>query len=118
MKCRMLFVFLFAFNVGIAQYTSKSITEITSDELARVQLLDVRTQAEYDAGHLTGAIQMDWFADDFDSQTRRLDKEKIIYVYCKLGGRSAKAQDRLKSLGFTHVVNLEGGYDAWSAAHK
>ena len=118
MKCRVLFVFLFALNVGIAQYASKSITEITSDELSHVQLLDVRTQEEYDAGHLKGAFQMDWFSDDFDTQTRRLDKQKTIYVYCKLGGRSAKAQERLKSLGFTHVVNLEGGYDAWSAAHK
>ena len=44
-----------------------------------------------------------------------MDKSKKIFVYCKMGGRSLKSQERLVELGFKNVVNLEGGYDAYSS---
>ena len=79
-------------------------------------VLDVRTPGEYSEGHLSKALNIDWYAKDFDSQVKNLDKAKPIFVYCKVGGRSASAADRLRALGFTKVYELAGGILAWEAA--
>ena len=115
MKFRLLVVLLLMLNLACAQHSSKPITQLGADEMASVVLLDVRTPQEFNAGHLEGAVNMDWLSGNFDAMVAPLDKSETIYVYCKMGGRSAKAQARLKELGFTKVVDLEGGYDAWSA---
>ena len=118
MKFRLLIFVLLMLNMACAQSSSKPISQVTTEEMSNVVLLDVRTPQEYSAGHLNGAVNMDWLSGNFDSMVKPLDKNETIYVYCKLGGRSAKAQARLKELGFTKVINLEGGYDAWSASKK
>ncbi len=112
-----LFVLLLA-NVACAQISSKSITEVSQEELKNVILVDVRTPEEFEAGHLDNAKNINWYDADFAEQLNTVSKDQTIYVYCKLGARSAKAQEKLKSLGYAHVVNLEGGYDAWKNAHK
>lgn len=114
MKFRLFLSLVLVLNVACGQISSKPITEITKEEMAEVILLDVRTSQEFNGGHLDGAVNMDWFSEDFNTQVETLDKQKTIYVYCKAGGRSLKAQERLKQLGFSNVVNLEGGYDAYS----
>ena len=97
----------------------KPITDFSNDDLkGGAVLVDVRTPEEYDQGHLEGALNIDWFAPDFASQWEGIDKDQTIYVYCKVGGRSAKAAQKLDSLGYRHVVNLTGGYDAYLAAGK
>lgn len=73
-------------------------------------LVDVRTPKEFEAGHLDNAVNINWFDDDFAAQFHNMSREKTFYVYCKKGGRSAKAAKVLDSLGFK-VVDLTGGYD-------
>jgi len=46
-----------------------------------------------------------------------LEKEAEIYLTCRSGNRSGKAQARLKELGFSNVINVEGGFLAWHAAN-
>ncbi len=113
---RLLFVLLFV-NLGCAQSASKPITDVSQEELNKVVLVDVRTPEEFAAGHLDHAMNIDWYDTDFADLFKAIDKDKTIYVYCKMGGRSLKAQERLKSMGYQHVVNLEGGYDAWKKAN-
>ncbi len=103
-------------TLGCAQSTSKPITEFSQNDIENGILVDVRTPEEYNAGHLDNALNIDWFDETFIQQFEKIPKDKTIYVYCKMGGRSAKAQERLKTLGYTNVVNLEGGYDAWKGA--
>jgi phage shock protein E len=79
-------------------------------------VLDVRTQKEYDAGHIPGAVLIDWNSPDFEKKVAALDKEKTYLVHCAAGGRSAKASGKLGTLGFKNVFNLEGGYRAWEKA--
>lgn len=80
-----------------------------------VQLLDVRTANEYSQGHLAGAFQADWNnPEQFKERTASLDKEKTLYIYCLAGSRSAAAQKWLLQSGFTKVVNLRGGINAWN----
>ncbi|MCB0374541.1 MAG: rhodanese-like domain-containing protein, partial [Sinomicrobium sp.] len=55
---------------------------------------------------------------DFASRFANFNKKEPVYVYCRSGRRSARAQQVLKGLGYTRVVNLEGGFLAWEAAGK
>ena len=82
------------------------------------QVIDVRTPKEFNAGHLDGAINMHVYDKDFSQRLDKLDKRKPIYVYCKVGARSAEAAEVMKGKGFTSIIELEGGMDAWTAAGK
>lgn len=81
-------------------------------------ILDVRTQDEYNRGFIDGSTLIDWYSDDFNQEVEQLDKNKPVYVYCHVGGRSKSAMKRLNSLGFTEVYNLNGGIVAWRNVHK
>lgn len=82
-----------------------------------VQLIDVRTPVEFKKGHLKNAKLINFFDKDFKSEIlKKIDKNKPVYVYCKSGGRSAKAAKIYKAAGFKKVFNLLGGFNAWSAS--
>ena len=77
------------------------------------QILDVRTAAEYQSGHIANALQANWLdPKEFKNRTQHLDKSKMVYIYCQSGGRSASAQEALMQAGY-QVVNLEGGMSNW-----
>ncbi len=92
---------------------SMPITELTFEEFEEGILLDVRTKEEFNEGHLSGALNIDFLQDNFAEQVHMLNKKKTLYVYCKSGNRSAKAAKILIDEGFKHVINLEGGITAW-----
>lgn len=77
------------------------------------QLLDVRTPEEYAEGFISGATNLNFFDEGFQTELEKLDKSKPVYVYCRSGGRSGKTMERLKGMGFAKVVNLAGGMIAW-----
>jgi rhodanese-related sulfurtransferase len=83
-----------------------------------VQLIDVRTPDEFNDGHIENAVNINFMSDDFDTNVAGLNKDKPILVYCKSGGRSAKAAARLKELGFTTISDLEGGISNWTSENK
>ena len=98
---------------------------VTPDEFEQtiaepdVQLIDVRTPEEYEQGHIVGAMNIDWKSDSFvDDATSMLDKSKTVAVYCKVGHRSHEAGDKLYKMGYKHIVELQGGLEAWKAAGK
>ncbi len=78
-----------------------------------VQLVDVRSPAEYADSHIEKAININWNGDDFESEVQKLDKTKPIYVYCQSGGRSKKAASKLHELGFKIILELDGGISEW-----
>ncbi len=81
-------------------------------------LLDVRTQAEYEQGHLDNAININLHAKDFAERIQKLDKDKTYLVYCAIGGRSAQACDKMSKSDFPHLYNLKGGIEAWKRVGK
>ncbi len=81
-------------------------------------VLDVRTEKEFKAGHIPGAVNLDFNAPDFAKQAAALDKSKTYLVHCAGGVRSAKACGVLDKIAFTNVVNLETGFKAWEKAGK
>lgn len=85
----------------------------------KVQILDVRTQGEYNSGHLRNAFLADWTQrSQFEERVKHLDKNRPVYTYCLGGGRSAAAAAWLREAGFKEVYNLGGGITAWKGAGK
>ena len=82
------------------------------------QLLDVRTQEEYGVEHIDNAKNVNWNGDDFVAKVNSYDKSKPIFVYCKVGGRSAQAANKLAELGFKEIYNLNGGIMKWNAENN
>ena len=76
-------------------------------------VLDVRTQSEFEAGHLPAAIHMDYFGSDLIEQMDALDKNKPYLVYCRSGRRSVRVCVLMRNSGFKEVYNLDGGINAW-----
>ena len=82
------------------------------------QLLDVRTPEEYSVEHIGNAKNVNWNGDDFVAKVNSYDKSKPIFVYCKVGGRSAQAANKLAELGFKEIYNLNGGIMKWNAENN
>ena len=102
---------------GYTNVSVEAFDKLRADKKAVV--LDVRTKAEFDAGHLPGAVNLDWNGPDFARKAAELEKNKIYLVHCAAGGRSAKACDLMSGkLQFTNCVNMLGGYKAWDKAGK
>lgn len=78
-----------------------------------IQLIDVRKPDEFSSGHLENAVNMNFYDDDFEEQIKTLDKSKEVYLYCRSGGRSGKAAQKLEEMGFAKVYDLEGGILNW-----
>jgi hydroxyacylglutathione hydrolase len=103
-----------------AEFPVTQTHQITAEELhsqlqARaVQVLDVRRQPEWDAGHLEGATW--WPLDNFKVAPPEIDRDAPLAVHCKSGYRSIIASSLLERAGFHHVLNVAGGFDAWQQA--
>jgi rhodanese-related sulfurtransferase len=78
-------------------------------------LLDVRSQAEFDSGHILDArhVPQDQLAGSAESLKKY--QEKVVIACCESGMRSGAAARVLQAQGFTKVVNLKGGLQAWRA---
>ena len=75
-------------------------------------ILDVRTEQEYAAGHIPGAIVIPNETIGTEEIPRLPDKDQLIMVYCRSGNRSKQASDKLVKLGYTNIVEF-GGINSW-----
>jgi len=97
-----------AFNVSPADFEQARAKGAT--------VVDVCTASEFAAGHVPGALNLDVNGPDFMALAAKLDKSKPVLVNCHAGIRSARAAALFSELGFTNVLNLDGGLHAWEAA--
>ena len=79
------------------------------------QILDVRTPEEFSTSHIDNALNIDWLGNSFVAGAEKLDKTKPVFVYCKSGGRSKSAANKLEELGFKTIYELQGGILKWDA---
>jgi phage shock protein E len=86
--------------------------DIIDTELGEV-ILDIRTHEEYNEGIIEGAINIDFYANDFAVQLDGLDKDAHYVVYCRSGNRSGQANSTFEELGFTNVTEIDGGIANW-----
>lgn len=75
-------------------------------------ILDVRTQEEFDAGHIPGAVLIPDYEIQQRAQKELTDKNQLILVYCRSGRRSKLASQALADMGYTNVVEF-GGINDW-----
>jgi len=97
-------------NISAAEFLEKIIAEQGNSS---VVIIDIRTLDEYEVYHLKGALNIDFYKDDFADMLDALDKAKTYMIYCRTGRRTGtdekNARDLMKSLGFSAVYNMLGG---------
>jgi adenylyltransferase/sulfurtransferase len=98
--------------------TVNHATEISAVELKqrldrgdKLKIVDVREPNEYQINRIEGSVLIP--LGDVPQRYRELEPDEEIVVQCKMGGRSAKAADFLRSVGFKRVLNLKGGILDW-----
>lgn len=98
--------------VSLKHLSVDSFEHVIKDN--RIQLVDVRTEKEYNEAHVSGAIYIDIKSDDFTERAMELlDINKPVAVYCKGGVRSRRAAEKLLFSGFGMIYNLNDGFDLW-----
>lgn len=94
-------------SLGLAGCSAADSVELSDDTV----IIDVRTPAEFEAGHLEGAINIDVQSPDFAAQMMELDPNGEYYVYCRSGNRSAAAISWMNQMGFDgETITNGGGY--------
>ena len=90
---------------------------VTDGKYPNLIILDVRTQSEYDEGHLENAILIHY--TELESRIDELlqYKDTEIVVYCHIGARSSEGANILDSNNFIKVYNILGGIKAWESAN-
>jgi hydroxyacylglutathione hydrolase len=98
----------------VPQITVEDLASLMRERSDQVQLLDVRRQAEWEEGHIDGALlkPLNQLARMMDE----LDPRRPVAAHCKGGYRSSIATSLLRRAGFRQVMNVTGGFDAWKSA--
>ena len=102
--------------VSAELWTVSELKETISDVDHELVLLDVRTQSEYNRGHIKNAINI--------SHDHILEKPELVaqfkdsqmVVFCRSGVRAGKVIQMLESLGFQDIIDIDGDMLAWSKA--
>ena len=108
------------------------ITEISVGDFKQIfdnkmpVIIDIRTQKEYEAGSIPGAVHIprgvlefkihkeeSWAGSRFSSP----EKSEPIFIYCRTGGRGSLATKSLMQLGYTNVQSIQGGWEAWNETY-
>ena len=102
------------------QLLKQELTNVGPEEFDRLRatappgtVLDVRAPAEFDAYHLAGATNMNYLGADFLERMEALDPGARYLVYCRSGRRSVRACTLMRNAGFTDLIHLEGGINAY-----
>ena len=80
-----------------------------------VQLVDVREDSEWSAGHAAGALHLGKGVIERDIEASIPDKNAEIILYCGGGFRSVLAADAIQKMGYTNVASMAGGWREWKA---
>ncbi len=117
----------FAFLFSTCQPAGDGMSVIPVDEFEKLladtdaQLLDVRTPEEFEAGHIQGALLVDYRTDPegfVQKVEAQLDKDVPVALYCRSGKRSHDAALLLQKAGYKQLIELQGGILAWQEAGK
>jgi rhodanese-related sulfurtransferase len=95
--------------------SAKDLKKISESDNEFV-LLDVRSEAEFNAAHLPGALnvergRIEWVVPNIIKKT-----DRTIYVYCQDGRRSGFAAERLIQMGYTNTIHVTDGFEGWVKA--
>ena len=115
---RKILLVILIFTIGVALFTQCQQSEefdITVDQFLLVKdegnaiIMDVRTEDEYNSGHIENAILLNLYAREFPVKIKDLNIENTYYVYCRSGARSRSAVKLMREEGFSKAFNIKGG---------
>jgi rhodanese-related sulfurtransferase len=95
--------------------TDLSPAEASDKVAGGAQLIDVRQDYEWEAGHIDGAVHIP--LEQLPAESARIDRERAIVFQCRTGSRSAFAADLFRQSGYD-AYNLDGGLQAWVAEDR
>lgn len=101
---------------GIRLVSASDGADIIDNPPEDLVILDVRTPEEFNAGHIDGAIMIDFYEADFGEQIAALDPDVPYVIYCNSGNRSGQTTLIMNELGFGDVADVDGGIQAWNTA--
>lgn len=91
-----------ALLLGLLGCAGEAAPEFGEDAI----ILDVRTPEEYAAGHIDGAVLLDFNGGQFEAELPNLDPAAEYVVYCRSGNRAGQAVDLMEKAGIANAVNL------------
>lgn len=101
---------------GIRVVSPEQAAATIANAPADLVILDVRTQEEFDEGHIEGAVVLDFYRDDFAEALAEFDPDVPYVLYCRSGNRSSGARAIMAELGFASVEDVDGGIVGWEGA--
>lgn len=100
--------------------TRKAVTTLSQEEFIagyrKAQLIDVREQKDFDAGHILGARNIPF--TQFSQRYKEIRSDKPVYLYDQNGSRSGRAALYLKKRGHSQLYMLQGGFRQWTGKVK
>jgi rhodanese-related sulfurtransferase len=94
-----------------AEVTPKAASEALAKGGA--VLIDVREQWEYDEARIPGSVLIP--LGQLPARIAEVPADRDVYVHCRMGGRSARAVDYLRTFGHSNAYNVTGGIEQWEA---
>ena len=87
--------------------------QIPAEEYKKMLIIDARDRAQFEKGHIPGAINIEWRR--VLAQKNQIPKDKTVLIYCNTGSLSAQAGFALRVAGYENVRILQGGFEEWKA---
>lgn len=100
----------------LVKHTNAMELQMNLDAGEKYIIIDVRSAEEYAAGHIPGAINVDFGKLFFSITTLVPNADTEVIIYCRSGGRSVIATKLLVDLGYKNATNLKGGFMDWAKA--
>jgi len=99
-------------KANLPSVTARDFKKIM-DSGEKFVLVDVRSESEYKAAHLPGAVNISRGVLEWVAPGKITNTDAKIYVYCRTGARSSFATKRLTEMGYTNVVNISDSFEGW-----
>ncbi len=109
-------------RVQVASDRGAPLRSVSAQQLAvlagsgKLHILDVRTPGEFASLRIAGSVNVPFERLDPPALLARFGADTALYCVCQTGTRSQLAADRLRAAGFTNVVHVDGGTNAWTSA--
>ncbi|MEX3745763.1 MULTISPECIES: rhodanese-like domain-containing protein [Lysinibacillus] len=113
-------VVVIAYIVINSMRLKKAVTNLTQEQFIegyrKAQLIDVREQKEFEAGHILGARNVP--STTLRQRYKEIRPDLPVYLYCQNTGRSSRAALFLKKRGYNQIYLLQGGFRTWTGKIK
>ena len=110
-------IFILSLSIFLSSCTEKfkyiSVEEFDSFSLDEFKLVDVRTLEEFQSGHISTAINIDFFSTNFIDEIKEFETSLNLILYCRTDNRSSKSAKILADNDFKNVYVIKGGIEEW-----